>query len=76
MRIHQHKDGSYSPAQTRYTSNIIHKYNSKTCPLGLPKHRPTQAPPDYVYSKDNKPLSKEKEDAMKENFPGLDFKSD
>eukprot|EP00957_Ditylum_brightwellii_P210695 15365274-Ditylum_brightwellii.AAC.1 len=29
VRTHQHKDGSYSLNQTRYTSNIIHKYNPK-----------------------------------------------
>eukprot|EP00957_Ditylum_brightwellii_P162811 12398052-Ditylum_brightwellii.AAC.1 len=59
MRIHQHNDGSYSLDQTRYTSNIIHKYNPKTCSWGLPQHRTIQAPPDYVYSKENRPSSKE-----------------
>eukprot|EP00957_Ditylum_brightwellii_P008946 677299-Ditylum_brightwellii.AAC.1 len=34
MRIHQHKDGSYSLDQTRYTSNIIHKYNPKKMSMG------------------------------------------
>eukprot|EP00957_Ditylum_brightwellii_P147452 11227961-Ditylum_brightwellii.AAC.1 len=69
MRIHQHKDGSYSLDQTRYTSNIIHKYNPKTCLWGLPQQISTQVPPEYVYSKENRPLSKEEE----EKFPGLDF---
>eukprot|EP00957_Ditylum_brightwellii_P091624 6976621-Ditylum_brightwellii.AAC.1 len=75
MRIHQHKDGSYSLDQTRYTSNIIHKYNPKFCPWGLPQQGPTQASPDYVCPKENRPSSNEEEDAIKENIPGLDFRS-
>eukprot|EP00957_Ditylum_brightwellii_P103270 7871034-Ditylum_brightwellii.AAC.1 len=66
MRIYQHNDGSYSLDQTRYTSNNIHKYNPKTCPWGLLQHRTNQAPPEYVYSKENRPLFKEEEDAIKE----------
>eukprot|EP00957_Ditylum_brightwellii_P156458 11907205-Ditylum_brightwellii.AAC.1 len=68
MRMYQHNNGSYSLDQTRYTSNIIHKYNPKTCPWDLPQHRTTQAPPEDVYSKENKPSSKEEEDAMKEKI--------
>eukprot|EP00957_Ditylum_brightwellii_P172346 13120488-Ditylum_brightwellii.AAC.1 len=41
MKIHQHKDGSYSLDQTSYPSNIIHKYNPKTCSWGLPQHGTT-----------------------------------
>eukprot|EP00957_Ditylum_brightwellii_P083751 6365728-Ditylum_brightwellii.AAC.2 len=67
MQIHQHQDGSYSPDQIRYTSNIIHKYNPKSYPWDLLQNRPTQVPPDYVYSKQNQPLSKEEEDAIKES---------
>eukprot|EP00957_Ditylum_brightwellii_P107846 8226905-Ditylum_brightwellii.AAC.1 len=54
---------------------MIHKYNPKSCPGVLSQHRPTQASPDYVYSKENRPLSKEEEDAVKEKFHGLDFRS-
>eukprot|EP00957_Ditylum_brightwellii_P201101 15324059-Ditylum_brightwellii.AAC.1 len=73
MKIHQHKDGSHSLDQTRYTSNIIDKYNPKSCLWGLPQHRLTQAPPDYACSKENRPSSKEEEDAIKESFYGLNF---
>eukprot|EP00957_Ditylum_brightwellii_P116486 8885343-Ditylum_brightwellii.AAC.1 len=73
MTIHQHKDGSCSLDQTRCTSNIIHKYNPKKCPWGLPHHRTNQAPPGYVYSKENRPSSKEEENDIKEKIPGLDF---
>eukprot|EP00957_Ditylum_brightwellii_P113214 8633391-Ditylum_brightwellii.AAC.1 len=62
--IHQHKDGSYLLDQARYTLNIIHKYNLKPYPWELPQQRATQAPPEYVYSKENRPSSKEEEDAI------------
>eukprot|EP00957_Ditylum_brightwellii_P047875 3636544-Ditylum_brightwellii.AAC.1 len=63
MRIHQYKGGSYSLDQTKYTSNIIHTYNPKSCPWGLPQYRPIQAPTDYVYSRENRLSFKEDEDA-------------
>eukprot|EP00957_Ditylum_brightwellii_P076119 5786816-Ditylum_brightwellii.AAC.1 len=53
----------------------MHKYNLKTCPWDLPQHRPTQASLDYVYSKANRPLFKEEEDAIKGKNSGLDFRS-
>eukprot|EP00957_Ditylum_brightwellii_P061965 4702351-Ditylum_brightwellii.AAC.1 len=73
MRVHQHKDNSYSFNQTRYASNIIHKYNPSSCPLGLPHHRSTPDPPDYIYSKQNRLSSKEEEQDISTSFPGLGF---
>ena len=43
--------------------------------MGIPQHRTTQVPPGYVYSKENRLSFKKEEDAIKEKFPGLVFRS-
>jgi hypothetical protein len=52
---------------------IIRKYNLDNCPWGLPKHRDTPAPTDYVYSKKNRPQTEEEKSTITKKFPNLDF---
>eukprot|EP00957_Ditylum_brightwellii_P143389 10923553-Ditylum_brightwellii.AAC.1 len=73
MRIYQHKHNSYSINQTRYTSNVINKYNHSSCPWVPPNHRSTPVPPDHIYPKTSRSSSKEEDEAISTRFLDLMF---
>eukprot|EP00957_Ditylum_brightwellii_P098125 7476364-Ditylum_brightwellii.AAC.1 len=69
---HIHWIKPYIPP-TSYTSTILKSVHGAY--TNTEQHSPPPLPPDYVYFKENRPSSKEEEDAIKEKFPGLDFRS-
>jgi len=74
MRIHQYEDFSYSIDQYRYAKNVLAKFCPKDAPFGVPKHRKTPAPIDYVFTKENRP-SEEQQKQLTIDYRGLDFRS-
>ena len=75
MRIHHHSDGSISIDQHRYVLNLLQRFTSKDAPYGSPRFRDTPAPPEYVYSITNRPVTQEDHQKINEKYPGLDFRS-
>ncbi|KAI2510030.1 hypothetical protein MHU86_4324 [Fragilaria crotonensis] len=53
MRIHQHKDKTYTLDQHRYVLNTLQRYD----PNSEFPERETPFPPDYTFSKDNRPVT-------------------
>ena len=53
MRIHQHQDSSYTLDQHRYVLNTLQRYD----PNSEFPERDTPFPPDYTFSKDNRPVT-------------------
>ena len=74
MRIHRYADFSYSLDQQRYTMNILGKYCPRDAPFGMPPHRKTPAPIDYVFTKANRPDDAEKRQLAKD-YRGLNYRS-
>ena len=74
-RIHQYQDGSYSLDQFRYAKTIIARFCPEDAPYGLPPHRNTPAPPDYIYSIKNKPTTQTETEEIKSRFGNLNFRS-
>ena len=75
MRIHHHSDGSISIDQHRYVLNLLQRFTNKDAPYGSPRFRDTPAPPEYVYSITNRPVTQEDHQKINEKYPGLDFRS-
>ena len=74
-RIHQYQDGSYSLDQFRYAKTIIARFCPEDAPYGLPPHRNTPAPPDYIYSIKNKPTTQTETEEIKSRSGNLNFRS-
>ena len=53
MHIHQHSDLSYTLDQHRYVLNTLQRYDQNS----EFTERETPLPPDYVFSKDNRPVT-------------------
>ena len=53
MRIHQHQDSTYTLDQHRYVLNTLQRYD----PNSEFPERDTPFPPDYTFSKDNRPVT-------------------
>jgi hypothetical protein len=53
MRIHQHKDSTYTLDQHHYVLNSLQRYD----PDSILPERKTPFPPDYTFSKDNHPVT-------------------
>ncbi|KAI2501282.1 hypothetical protein MHU86_13145 [Fragilaria crotonensis] len=53
MRIHKHSDSSYTLDQHRYVLNTLQRYD----PNSEFPERDTPFPPDYTFSKDNRPVT-------------------
>jgi hypothetical protein len=75
MRIHHHADKSISFDQHRFVLNLLQRFVANDSPCGIPKFRETPAPPEYVFSIENRPTTQEDHDAIQRKYPGLDFRS-
>ena len=71
MRIHQHKDKSYTLDQHRYVLNTLQRYN----PISEFPERETPFPPDYTFSKDNRPVTDHDKHIIEEQHKRLPFRS-
>ncbi len=71
MRIHQHKDKSYTLDQHLYILNTFQCYNLN---LEFPE-RKTPYPPDYTFSKDNRPVNNHDKHIIEERHKRLPFRS-
>jgi len=75
MRIHHHADGCISIDQHRYVLNLLQRFCNTSSPYGIPKFRDTPAPPEYVFTKENRPSTQQDHDEISSKYPGLDFRS-
>ena len=71
MRLHQHKDKSYTLDQHRYVLNTLQRYD----PHNLIKKRKTPFPTDYLFSKENRPKNEEEIKLIDEGYSSIDFRS-
>ncbi|KAI2506225.1 Reverse transcriptase (RNA-dependent DNA polymerase) [Fragilaria crotonensis] len=55
MRIHQHQDSTYTLDQHRYVLNTLQRYD----PNSEFPERDTPFPPDYTFSKENRPVTEQ-----------------
>jgi hypothetical protein len=74
MRIYRYSCGSISLDQHRYALNIVICYNPPDAPWGVPPFRETPAPPDYVFTKENRPTPEQVKE-IERRFKGLHFRS-
>jgi hypothetical protein len=71
MRIHQHKDHSYTLDQHRYALNTLQRYD----PGNVIKKRQTPLPTDYIFSLENRPKTDVDLEIIKEHYSSMDFRS-
>ena len=71
MRIHRHNDRSYTLDQHRYVLNTLRRYD----PENRYKERATPIPPEYVYTIDNRPKTKNEEDLIERRYSDIHFRS-
>ena len=74
-RLYREEDGSYLLDQENYVKHILNRYCGKNSNWGLPRMQDTPAPVDYVYSKSNRPTTKEEEMEIQNQFPNLSMAS-
>jgi hypothetical protein len=71
MRIHQHKDKSYTLDQHHYVLNTLQRYD----PNSEFPERETPFPTDYTFSKDNRPVTDHGKHIIEERHKRLPFRS-
>ena len=71
MRIHQHKDSTYTLDQHRYVLNTLQRYD----PDSEFPERDTPFPPDYIFSKDNRPVTEHDKSLIEKRHIRLPFRS-
>jgi hypothetical protein len=71
MRIHQHKEKSYTLDQHCYVLNTVQCHN----PNSEFPDRETPFPPDYTFSKDNRPVTDHDKHIIEERHKRLPFRS-
>jgi hypothetical protein len=71
MRIHQHKDKTYTLDQHRYVLNTLQRYD----PNSEFPERETPFPPDYTFSKDNRPTTDKDKAIIEQKQMRLPFRS-
>ena len=71
MRIHQHKDSTYTLDQHRYVLNTLQRYD----PNAEFPQRETPFPPDYIFSKDNRPVNSNDKALIEKQEARLPFRS-
>jgi hypothetical protein len=71
IRIHQHKDATYTLDQHRYVLNTLQRYD----PDSEFPERETPFPPDYTFSKDNRPQTDQDKALIKKQESRLPFRS-
>ena len=71
MRIHQHKDATYTLDQHRYVLNTLQRYD----PDSEFPECDTPFPPDYTFSKDNRPVTENDKSNIERHQARLPFRS-
>ncbi|KAI2501065.1 udp-sugar [Fragilaria crotonensis] len=71
MRIHRHKDSTYTLDQHRYVLNALQRYD----PHSEFPERETPFPPDYVFTKDNRPVTDHDKSIIEKRHSRLPFRS-
>ncbi|KAI2514026.1 hypothetical protein MHU86_410 [Fragilaria crotonensis] len=71
MRIHKHSDSSYTLDQHRYVLNTLQRYD----PNSEFPERDTPFPPDYTFSKDNRPVTASDVTLVEQKQQRLPFRS-
>ena len=71
MRIHQHKDSTYTLDQHRYVLNTLNRYD----PDSEVPERDTPLPTDYKFSKTNRPETTEDKYLVEQKYACLPFRS-
>ena len=71
MRIHQHKDSTYTLDQHRYVLNSLQRYD----PSSEFPERDTPLPIDYTFSKDNRPTTDKDKNILEKRYAHLPFRS-
>ncbi|KAI2504954.1 hypothetical protein MHU86_9483 [Fragilaria crotonensis] len=71
MRIHRHKDSTYTLDQHRYVLNALQRYD----PDSEFPERETPFPPDYVFTKDNRPVTDHDKSIIEKRHSRLPFRS-
>ncbi|KAI2507460.1 hypothetical protein MHU86_6952 [Fragilaria crotonensis] len=71
MRIHKHSDSSYTLDQHRYVLNTLQRYD----PNSEFPERDTPFPPDYTFSKDNRPVTASDLTLVEQKQQRLPFRS-
>ena len=74
MQISSKPDGIIV-SQARYALNIVQKICNHTSKHGVPKFRNTPLPPDYSYSKNNRPSTSSEKNRITTEYRDLDFRS-
>ena len=74
MQISSKPDGIIV-SQARYALNIVQKFCNHTSKHGVPKFRNTPLPPDYSYSKNNRPSTSSEKNRITTEYRDLDFRS-
>ncbi|KAI2498952.1 hypothetical protein MHU86_15515 [Fragilaria crotonensis] len=69
MRIHRHKDSTYTLDQHRYVLNALQRYD----PDSEFPERETPFPPDYVFTKDNRPVTDHDKSIIEKDIPASRF---
>ena len=75
MRIHHHANGCISFDQHRFLLNLLQRFCRDDAPTGKPKLRDTPAPPDYVFTTENRPTTSADHARIRETYGDLDFRS-
>jgi Reverse transcriptase (RNA-dependent DNA polymerase) len=71
MRIHQHKDSTYTLDQHRYILNTLQRYD----PNAEFPERETPFPTDYTFSKSNRPTTDNDQALLEKKYARLPFRS-
>jgi hypothetical protein len=71
MRIHQHQDSTYTLDQHRYVLNTLQRYD----PNSEFPERDTPFPPDYTFSKENRPVTEQDIALVAQKQQRLPFRS-
>ena len=71
MRLHQHRDGTYTLDQHRFAMNILQRFDPKNT---ITKHD-TPLPTDYTFSKDNRPKDDNERAHTESKYSFIHFRS-
>ena len=74
-RLYREEDGSYLLDQENYIRHILNRYCGKESLWGLPAMQTTPAPPEYVYTKANRPSNDQERKSVLNKFKGLSMAS-
>jgi hypothetical protein len=72
MRIHRHKDSTYTLDQHRYVLNALQRYDPPDSEF---PECETPFPPDYIFTKDNRPVTDHDKSIIEKRHSRLPFRS-